>query len=306
MSDSNLYFGQPGSLVTLPHPRGGVATTRVRPTFEFPLGNGEQRVDKAVAGSRRFVLSWERLTFSAFESIHAYDQGHMGPGPFVLLDPGQQHNMLTVNQSSSTSLINDTDNFSIAGSGCSIASSATLATGVPRSLAWSFNFTNPASGAAILTLDSPYAGWPGVPVVVGRNLAFSFLARGGGADAIVSYLPELLWYDSAAALLSTTTGSVVTTSSGAWTEGLVTAAAPASAAFVLPRVHYQSGATAGSIGYFSSFALEDGTTRGTWRPGTGTLPVQVVSFEEGWPWLYPDEVRERPTLVLREDGAGVQ
>jgi hypothetical protein len=302
MSDENIYFGTPGALITLPHPRGGMESTRQRATQTFPLGSGETRTRKGLQGSRQFALAWERLTFDTFETLRAYDQGHMGPGPFAILDPGRR-NMLTANQSGSTSLTNDTENFSIAGSGCTIASSATLTTGVPRSLAWSFNFSSPSSGAAILTLDSPYGGWPGVPVVASRALAFSFLARGGGADAIVSYLAEMLWYDATSTLLSTSTGSVVTTSSGAWTEGLVTATAPSTAAYVLPRVHYQSGATAGSIGYFSSFQLEEGTVRGTWRPGTGVLPVTVVGLREAWPWLYPLEVRDGPALVLREDGA---
>lgn len=303
-TDTTIYFGTPGSLITLPHPRGGVSGMRGRPTHEFALGNGEYRVDRAVAGSRQFTLAWQRLDYNTFETLLAYDQGHMGPGPFALLDPGQR-NQLLVNQASSTSLTNDVDNFSIGGSGQVISSSTALTTGVPRSLAWTFNYSSPASGASILTLTSPYGGWPGVPVVAGRNMAFSFLARGGGADAIASYLPELLWYDITATLLSTSTGSVVTTASGAWGAGLVTAAAPANAAFALPRVHYQSGASAGSIGYFSSFQLEEGTARGTWRPGTGVLPVQVVSLEDSWPWLYADEVRDGPALILREDGAGV-
>ncbi len=299
--DQRIFFGVPGSLITLPHPRGGVKSTRTRPTQEFALGNGETRTRKSQQGSRLYVLDWERLDLDTSSTIQAYDQGHMGPGPFAFLDPGQR-NMLTVNQASSTSLTNDADNFTIAGSGCVIASSATLATGVPRSLAWTFNVGSPASGAAVLTLDSPYAGWPGVPAVAGRSLAFSFLARGGGADAIVSYLPELLWYDATAVLLSTSTGSAVTTSSGAWGTGLVAATAPANTAYALPRVHYQSGAGAGAVGYFSSFQLEEGSTRGAWRPGTGVFPVTVVGQEEAWPWLYPTEVRDRPTLTLRQDG----
>lgn len=299
--DQNIYFGTPGALFTLPHPRGGQSGTRVRPTQEFSLGNGEMRTRKSLQGSRLYTLDWERLDYDTFSIIQAYDQGHMGPGPFAFLDPGQR-NMLTVNQSGSTSQTNDITNFSIAGSGQTIDSSATLATGVPRSLSWTFNYGSPASGASILTLDSPYPGWPGIPTVVGRVLAFSFLARGGGADAIVSYLPELRWYDTTATLLSTSTGSVVTTSSGAWTAGLVTAAAPAGSAYALPRVHYQSGAGAGAIGYFSSFQLEEGAVRGTWRPGTGVFPVTVVGQAEAWPWLYPTEVRDRPTLILRQDG----
>jgi hypothetical protein len=298
--DQNVYFGQPGSMFTLPHPRGGVRSTRVRPAQEFPLGNGEYRARKSLQGSRVYAMDWERLDFSTFSTIQAYDQGHMGPGPFAFLDPGQR-NMLMVNQSSSTSLTNDTTNFTIAGSGQTIVSSTTLTTGVPRSLAWTFNFSSPASAASILTLDSPYPGWPGVPVV-NRALAFSFLARGGGTDGVLDLIPELQWYDTAGALLSTSTGSTLTTSTGAWGTGLVTASPPANFAYVLPRVHYSAGASAGSIVYLSSFQLEEGSTRGTWCPGTGVSPVVVIGHEEAWPWLYPTEVRDRPTLTLRQDG----
>lgn len=302
MTDQSIYFGTPGALFTIPHPRGGVESTRVRPTQGFPLGNGESRTRKGLQGSRAFTLSWERLDFDTFETLRAYDQGHMGPGPFVVLDPGRR-NMLLANQSSSTSLTNDETNFTIAGSGCSIDSSLTLTSGVPRSLAWTFNITSPASGAAILTLDSPYAGWPGVPVVANRQMCFSALLRGGGADAIVSYAAEMQWYDATGALLSTSIGSTLASSAGAWQTLQVVGAAPATAAFVLPRVHYVSGATAGAIGYLSSFQLEEASTRGTWRPGTGVLPVTVVGLHEEWPWLYPVEVRGQPTLVLAEDGA---
>lgn len=299
--DTNIYFGPPGALTTIPHPRGGVGTTRVRPRQEFLLGNGEMRTRSALRGSRLFALDWERITFDLHSTLLAYDQGHMGPGPFVFLDPGQR-NMLTVNQSAATSLTNDTENFTIAGSAQAISSSATLTFGTPRSLAWTFNATSPASAASILTLDSPYAGWPGVPVVASRSLCFSCLARGGGSDAIATYVPEMLWYDSSSVLLSTSTGSAVATSSGAWATLSVAATAPSTAAFVLPRIHYQSGASFGSIGYFTQFQLEEGTTVGTWRPGTGILPVTVVGYIDKWPWLYATEVREGPAFLLRQDG----
>jgi hypothetical protein len=301
MSDTNIYFGSPGSLGILPHPRGGVRTSRVRPTQEFVLGNGEMRARRSREGSRLYELDWESLTFDTHSTILKYDQGHMGPGPFVLLDPGQR-NTLTVNQAAATSLTNDTSNFTIAGSAQTIASSTTLTSGTPRSLAWTFNVTSPASAASILTLDSPYAGWPGVPVVASRSLCFSCLVRGGGSDAIVTYAPEMLWYDVSSALISTSTGSSVASSSGAWTALSVVATAPATAAYVLPRVHYVSGASSGSIGYLTQFQLEEGSTVGTWRPGTGVYPVTIVGYDDEWPWLYADEVRRQPKLVLRQDG----
>jgi hypothetical protein len=284
----------------LPHPRGGVRTTRGRPTQQFALGNGEMRARRALQGSRLYELGYERLTFATHSTLLAYDQGHMGPGPFAFLDPGQLNELL-VNQAAATSLTNDASNFTIAGSAQTIASSTTLTTGTPRSLAWTFNATSPSSGSSVLTLDSPYAGWAGIPVV-SRPYCFSCSVRGGGSDAIVTYVPEMQWYDVSNALLSTSSGTPVASSSGAWSQMFVTASPPANTAFVLCRVHYQSGASFGSIGYFSQFQLEEGSAPSTWRPGTGVLPVSVVSYDDTWPWLYANEVREGPRLVLRQDG----
>lgn len=300
MADTNIYFGAPGALVTLPHPRGGVKTSRVRPRQQFPLGNGEIRTRSGLHGSRMFELNYESITFDLHSTLLAYDQGHMGPGPFAFLDPGQR-NMLTVNQAAATSLSNDTSNFTIAGSGQSIASSTTLVLGTPRSLAWTFNASSPASAASVLTLDSPYAGWPGIPVT-SRALCFSCQLRGGGSDAIANFRGALDWYDVSGTLLSTSTGSAVTTSSGAWTQAFVTATAPGSAAFVRCKVQYVTGETFGGIVYLAQFQLEEGSTPGTWRPGTGVRPVTVVGYNDDWPWLYANEVRSGPTLQLREDG----
>lgn len=299
--DTNIYFGIPGALGILPQPRGGVKAPRIRPRQQFPLGNGEYRARSSLQGSRQFELSYDSIDFATHSTFLAFDQGHYGTGPFAFLDPGER-NMLTVNQSSSTSQTNATDNFTIAGSGCVITSSATLILDVPKSLAWTFNNTSPASGAASLTLDSPYAGWPGIPVVASRAMIFSCQVRGGGTDAIATFRLDLRWYDANQVLLSTSSGTPVASASGAWAGMTVTATAPATAAYVLPRVQYIVGASFGSIIYFTRFQLEEGGTVGTWRPGTGVFPVTVVGYEDHWPWLYSTEIRSQPTFTLRQDG----
>jgi hypothetical protein len=298
VSDTAIYFGTPGSLITLHHPRGGVQATRVRPTQEFQLGNGEYRTRRAASGSRMFTLNWKHLNYDDFETLLAYDQGHNGPGPFAILDPGER-NQLTANQASATSADNGVSNFTVAGTGQTIASSTTLVDRGPRALAWTFQFASPASGS--ITLDSPYLGWYGIPVVI-RAYVFSFVARGGGTDGIVTIGAQILWYSSTGSLLLTTSGSTAATSTGAWAAYTATATAPAGAAYALCRVTYTSGASAGSILYLDKFQFEEGSTAGTWRPGTGVFPVTIVSLEDQWPWKYADEIRESPTLVLREDG----
>lgn len=299
--DTNIYFGAPGALITLPHPRGGVKTTRVRPRQEFALGNGEMRARSGSQGSRQYELSWQGVLYDLHSTLLAYDQGHMGPGPFVLLDPGQR-NLLTVNQSGSTSLLNATDNFTVGGSGSVLSSSATQVITTPRSLAWTINATNPASGSELLTLDSPYAGWPGVPVVASRPMIFSAQVRGGGTDGIVTIRPEIRWFDVTGATLSTITGANVTTTTGGWSALSVTGTPPVGTAFMQCRIQYISGASFGSIMYFTQFQLEEGGTVGTWRPGTGVFPVTIMSYIDEWPQFYSTEVRLGSTLTLRQDG----
>lgn len=300
MADTSVYFGIPGALTTLPHPRGGVKTTRVRPRQEFTLGNGEMRARSSLQGSRLYELTYESVDFPTHSTLLGYDQGHYGTGPFAFLDPGQR-NMLTVNQSASTSLTNGVENFTIAGSGCAISSTTTFVLDTPRSIAWTFNATAPASGAASLELDTPYAGWPGIPVV-SRSMCFSCQVRGGGTDAIATFQPQMRWYDSSSTVLSTSSGTAVASASGAWAGMTVVAVPPAGAAYVRPRIQYVTGASFGSIIYFARFQLEEGTAVGTWRPGTGVFPVTVVGYNDNWPWLYSTEVRSGATFTLRQDG----
>jgi hypothetical protein len=302
--DTNIYFGIPGSLVTLPQPRNGVETTRVRPRQTFPLGNGEARARATQNGSRLFELSYNSIDFATHSLLLAFDQGHYGPGPFALLDPGER-NMLTVNQSASTAQTNDATNFTVAGSGCSIASSTALVLpypDTPRALAWSFNVSSPASGAANVTLDAPYPGWPGIPCVASRSLCFSCQIRGGGTDAVATFRLDLQWYDANEVFISTSSGTPVASASGAWAGMTCVAAAPSNAAFVLPRIQYITGASNGSIIYFARFQLEEGAIVGTWRPGTGVPPVVVVGYTDKWPWLYSTEIRTQPTFSLRQEG----
>lgn len=295
--DVTIYFGQPGSLVELPHPRGGVQATRDRPTAVFRTGGGGTRVGRIAGGKRRFVLDWETLPVDTFSTLLAYDQGHNGPGPFALLDPGQR-NQLTVNQSAATSDTNDTDNFTVSGSGYSLASEATTYRRGPRSLRIAVAF---ASQSGTLTLDPPADDWYGVPVG-DRAMVFSFYARGGGSDPIVTLTPQMVWYSAAGAVLSTTSGSATPTASASWTQMYVTASPPAGAAYVRPGVA-TSGATISASAnlYLDELQLEEGTTPGTWRPGTGVPPVQVLSLVEAWPFYQPG-YRSGPTMVLQEVG----
>lgn len=109
---SPMYFGSPGSLTEIPHPRGGVQSTRVRPASLFQTASGGARTGKTLNGKRKFTLNWQQLWLDTYADLLQYDQGHMGPGPFVLHDPGQV-NWLTPNQAGATSVRFGVGEFSV-------------------------------------------------------------------------------------------------------------------------------------------------------------------------------------------------
>lgn len=292
--DNTMYFGRPGHLAEIPHPRGGVDDPRNRPTSVFPTASGAARVGRSVEGRRQYALQWEQLWYETYAAIEAIAQGHEGTGPFALIDPGRV-NYLTVNQSGATSLYNATDNFTISGSGCTISSTTAQFDRGPRALQWNFTFA--ASGD--LTLDSPSYSWPGIPVVAGVALTFSVYHKGGGTDAIMTVVPALEWLDSTGVALSTTSGAGGTSASSAFAVTSVSGTPPANAVFVKCHVKISSGMSAGSILYLDRFQLERGSSVTSWRPGTGVMPVSVVSLVDGWPWQAAD-FRARPVLTLQE------
>lgn len=296
MTDTAIYFGRPGSLITIQHPRGGFKAPRPRPRTPFTTVGGGVRVGQLAGGKRTYTLSYGSLQYTDFADLFAYDQGHNGTGPFVLLDPGQR-NQLTVNQSSATSETNSSDNFTVAGSGVTLTSSSTTYRRGPRAAA--LNFTYAASGS--LTLDTPAPDWYGIPVA-SRPYVFSFYALGGGTDAIVTLTPTLRWYSTAGAVLSTSTGTPTATNGSTWTQMYVNATTPASGAYALCSVTASAATvSAGSIVYFDQFQFEEGSSPTTWRPGTGVMPVVPWSIEDQWIWTATD-YRLSPVLILQEVG----
>lgn len=290
---STIYFGKPGALVTLHHPRGGLRTTRERPIGQFRPGDGGYASERRLHGARKYVLGYESLSREDFHTMLAYDQGHNGTGPWALLDPGQV-NMLTVNQSSATTHLKETENFSVAGSGWAITSSATLTRRGDRSLRMAATYANQTG---TLRLDSPYTGWHGIPVA-DRDHTFSFYAR-TAVDSAISVAARIVYLDVNGATLSTTTGSVVTAGTGAWSQVYATANADATAAYCNLSV-IASGASAGALLYLDEFQFEAASAPTDWTPGTGVLPVVIEALDDNWSWLWPD-YRERPAFVLSED-----
>lgn len=301
VSDINMYLGSPGRLEQVVLPKGAIDHTRVRQVDVYALGNGGYRVGKQLGGTRRYVINYSRLMYDDFKKLEAYEQGHRGPGPFVLLDPGQR-NILTVNQSSTTSERNNSDNFTLSGTGASLSSDPFTYRRGPRTLA--YTATNASPSASAILLDSPAPEWYGFPVHVGRPMVLSAYVRGGGTDGSVGIAASLRWLNEAGSTLSTNTGSTVTTSSSAWQQASVSATPPASAAYVVPIFTAVSGVAAGDVVYYDEVMMHEGTTvDSTWSPGGGILPVVPLALADLWPFQ-AGSFRDRPVFVLQEVGGG--
>lgn len=297
----DIYFGRPGSLETFPWPLGGVQRPYERAVSDFVTGSGAHRVSKIVGGSRRVDLAWENLRYDTYARVEAYDRGHMGIGPFALLDPSQI-NMLTVNQSSATSERNSATGFTTASDSHGTPQSNALTThvhraGAPRSLRW--RFTVAAATNPLLTLDSVYSGWFGVPVRPTDSYVWSaWVKPDGTVDASIQVEAKIQWRDAlGVATGAEASGGVQTVA--AWTRLVCAGVAPAGAVYASLRfVGVGATITTGGSLYIDEMQFEMGTAVSDWRPGTGVYPMSTVGLGEAVPWA--STWRSAPTLTLRE------
>jgi hypothetical protein len=278
-------------------PDGGWDGTRQRDTATFVTGTGNVRASKLLNAARTYVLSYKGLGRDNFNWLESFNQGHMGRGPFVFLDPSIR-NYLTANQSSATSLTNDTRDFTVSGTGGTIATDSTTPWTCPRSLRWTFATVTP--GTSVLSLARASADWPGIPVTL-RSYTFWFVAIGAGTDGVVQLTPTITWLSTAGATVGTSTGTATSTVAGLPVEMSVTATPPTGATFMLASIAATSATiAAGDIVILNSFQVNEGTAPDSlWSPGTGILPVQVMSQKDITPFMAP-EFKRNNTLVLQE------
>jgi hypothetical protein len=293
--DPATYFGIPGQTRKLFDPAGGIVATRDVGTSVFVTGSAGARVDKAYGGNRTYVLNYGALGRENFDWLNNFQQGHMGPGPFVLLDPGRR-NLLTVNQSAGTSASNDTREFTVSGVGGSISSDPTLVTPFPKVLKWSFATSTP--GALSLTLDKPsrVTTWYGIPVVQ-RPYCFWMYVIGGPITLQVN----VQWYGLAGNLVLDQYSSNFVTSATNWSRPILQGATPPVGAYwALCRVvPDQSTIAAGEALYMSSFMFHEGDNPETWSGGTGVYPVQTMGMPERYGFAEPGMLVS-PALTLQE------
>lgn len=293
--DDFIYLGNPGALTKLYWPSGGINAPRIRASSVFNTGTGGTRMSKLLTAARTYTLDYAGLGRENWAILEAYDQGHMGPGPFVLLDPGRR-NLLTVNQSASTSQTNDTTGFTLTtdATGHSISSDSTQKTDVPRTLKWFFPAT-PTS--TLLTLDSPSTVWPGIPVI---RRQYTFACACLGLLGSIDFQVEIDWLDLAGTtVVGTATSGIVSSLAGTWLTFAATGTPPASAVWARCYLNPSNASIAAGEGlYLTDFIFNEGP-REPWSPGTGIYPVQVVSQADITPYMAP-EFKRSNTLVLQE------
>lgn len=297
MNDNSIWFGRAGSLQKLWAPTGGMLVTRDRDTSVFTNKNGGTRTIKTLDGARQISLNYAALGRANFEYLNAFAQGHMGPGPFLLIDPGRR-NMLTVNQSSATSQTGDTRGFTVTGSGGVVTSdgTGTLPSNRPKVVKWAFSTTTPAT--AKLALDKPSSVVAGIPVLLRAHTFWCIALATGGA---ITTALSIDWLSTSGAVLGTTTGTAVAVSTVTPTKLLATGTPPAGAAYALAYVSPTVATiTSGESLLLTNFMLQEGSQPDPqWVPGTGVYPVTFIGMPEKYGFDEPGML-VGPTAILQE------
>jgi hypothetical protein len=296
VNDNSIWFGRPGSMRQLWAPTGGMGVTRDRDTSTFTNKLGGTRTTKALEAARLYQLNYAALGRVNFEYLNQFSQGHMGSGPFVLIDPGRR-NMLTVNQSSATSQTGDTRGFTAVATGGLLTSAASSWGGLPKMLTWSFTSSAPATPTLLLNKPSSVTGWAGMPVLR-RPYTFWCTVVGGPINVQL----RIDWYDSAGGFLSTQLNTIATTSTTLPIRLIFkNVIPPAGATWALPYVAPDgSTITAGEALNFLDFQFQEGNEADArWTGGTGIYPVTFVGMPEKYGFDEPGML-VNPTVVLQE------
>ncbi len=169
-------------------------------------------------------------------------------------------NLLTANQASV-----ETDTTGFFTIDCTITATTDAALHGSKSLRM-------AATAAAAAIYTPGANTSGQPVTAGTTYTASASVKSSGTAR--SACVRVYWYTAAGAPVSSTNSASVTTSTSAWTRYLVTAVAPATAAFAAVIVETE-GNTVGDVHYVDCLGFWQGAG-GQWAlPGT---PITNLGF----------------------------
>lgn len=295
----SVYLGRPGSLVTLPYPRGDQDRPYERPVADFQTGFGQHIVSSLATGSRLRTVNWNALHVDNYAKVEQFWTGMMGQGPWAYIDPANT-NMLLPNQASATNLYGDarTMTVSLGAISSQALSSFIHRAGATRSLRWLFAAA-PGATTPTLSFTAPYRSWYGFPAVPGLSYAFSCWMRPDGTvDTDITASVRINWMDAAGATLSTTSSGDLATGN-AWVRRSAVGVAPAGTAYARPTV-VVTGSTvlAGASLYLDELLLEQDSVVNDWAPGVGTKAVEILDLSDISP--FNARFRQAVTLSLRE------
>jgi hypothetical protein len=111
------------------------------------------------------------------------------------------------------------------------------------------------------------------------------------------------YLSSTGSVLGTGTGNATVAVSGSWTQATVSGTPTTGSAFLNCSIAGSGASIAsGEAVFLDQFMLNEGSAAdSSWSPGTGVIPVQVLSIADTQPWFYPD-FRAGPGLTLQEVG----
>lgn len=278
-----IWFGRPGSLVSLPPPDPGVESARIRPKMIQDSGSSHS-VSTSSYGRRAWNYVFTGLPDDEYVILDSHESGVRGVGPWALLDPSYP-NKAFPNQASGTDALADASGFSLpAGVTAETISSSTQYTAnYKRSLAWTAPAT-PASG--LLHMKTP---WPrllddywGYPVTPSTQVVAGIRARATQVDGARLVMR---FHDAAQSIIATTTPSYANLSTSAFADFTVTATGGSTAAWVSLtfQINPSDVATATTV-YLGGLQLLYGTGAiTTWVPGNGVPMVSFSSFRANPP-----------------------
>lgn len=237
-------------LQTLADAAGDLAVGSAADTFgKLALGTDNYALTVNTGGAGVAKIGWEDPTANPLTSAALA----------LKVDDATVGNLLTANQASLES--NATTGWVLL-SDCTIAASSAQAKAGTYSLAATY------AGAAY----GDFYTSASIPVVAGQTYTASVQSR--AATTARSVAAGILWFNSGNTYQATTNGTGVTNSASGWTRSLVTAVAPAGAAYARPFFRANSAANL-EVHYFDEIGLWEGAG-GQWAlPGT---PITNLGF----------------------------
>lgn len=266
-----LYLGPAGGLLSFPSPARDMQRDPVVNIADQVTLGGVHRTQRLGKTARQFQCGWVWLGENDYNALDDLMSGAYGPGPMILMDPGET-NLLPVQAGTGTTQLPGTTAPFNANTG-TISSVASALSARGRAVQW----VVPASSALAADLNVGAGVNDLTPVRANTSYVgsvYAWLASGTGFTAAC----ELEWYD----VTGTVIGSAVQGSGVALTTSpqrlTVTAASPATAAYGQITLT-NSLLTSGSLTVLSDrWQIREAPDSGLWTVGPAAVRVTLMSL----------------------------